>query len=599
MENTIKAISTNFDLLDFFYVHYKIPNKNDKNFFFNAEYIEKKDDVELAYIKLHPNEFTWETLCYEYYTPDFKELVDKHHKEINWFRLSYNPKIIWDERLLNKYWGEIYVNSIISHSQMYWNEKLVRFVLSKNEKDSTKIFWLEKFSIISNIEWNLKMIIDFPTSYWIRDVIEAKTLEISFEDLKIYKKELNKDIFAFLQVSSNLLWTKDKIIEFKELLSFHTLSKSKNVDWSNKLISTFEKLLDFKALSKNQTIQLDDVIIKKFEDRWDFDSLSSHSGIRWNLGLLKTYINKFDLNKVLQFSILDIDEEFIHEYSNYIDWGTGCGNYIYSPAPIAHYIHIPISVQTLSEKATNWAVGYCKPYWDEKGPYEGEWHQFSLNKFLTPLHLETFAEKLSWDLISCNEFIVITNELLLTYSNKWNWSKVLNRNDFKLEHFYTIHKYLNFEILNAHSLKILKILESDKNAIFTHIKNNVEVANDFRHSLRTPNSRHYSDYQDGIYILSKQKRAFLAKQCERANSEHTEIKKYDERYEINDQEAVYYDKIHYWLRKYFKVFDEISYISDSLERERGYAPEREIQLFFTLYCKSEEEFKKNYFDVYK
>ena len=80
---------------------------------------------------------------------------------------------------------------------------------------------------------------------------------------------------------------------------------------------------------------------------------------------------------------------------------------------------------------------------------------------------------------------------------------------------------------------------------------------------------------------------------------NTEIKKYDERYEINDQEAVYYDKIHYWLRKYFKVFDEISYISDSLERERGYAPEREIQLFFTLYCKSEEEFKKNYFDVYK
>lgn len=603
MENIKKALSTNFDLLDFLYVHYKTPNKKEDNFFFNAEYIEKIDEIDeidLDYIKLHPNEFDWETLCYNYNIPWIEDLIDTHYDEINWPTITRNPKIIWDEKLLNKYWDKIWVNSIIDHSQMFWDEKLVRFIISKHDKDSTKIFWLEKFSIISNIKWNIKMILDFPTSYWISNVIKANTLELSFEDLKKYKKQLNKHIFGYLQVSTNLLWTKDTILEFKELLSFHTLSKSKNVDWSNKLISTFEKLLDFKELSKNQTILLDNVIIKKYEDRWDFDSLSSHSGVKWNLGLIKTFFDKFDLNKVLQFSIEGINEDFIYEYRDYINWGTGCSNYTYSPAPISWYKHIPISVHTLTEKATKWEVGdNVKPYWSEKISDIGEWHQFSSNQFLTELHLETFAEKLSWDLISSNEFLIITNEILLKFSDKWNWPKVLNRSDFKLEHFYAIHQYLNFEILNTYSFKIFELLEPEKNIIFTHIKDDVEVFGDFRHSLRTPNYGHYSDFENDAQQLFKVKREFITKQCERANREHTEIKKYDERYGINNQEAVYYDEIHYWLRKYFKVFEDISHMSDSFERERGYTPEREIQLFFDLYCESEEDFKKNYFDVYK
>lgn len=602
MENIINALSTNFDLLDFLYVQYKIPNKNEDNFFFNAEYIEKKADVDLEYIKLHPNEFNWETLCYNYYTPWHEDLIDTHFNKIDWFRISKNPKIIWDERLLNKYWDKIWLGCIISHSPMFWDEKLVQFVLSKSEEESTKIFWLQKFSVINNIKWSLKMIIDFPTSYWIREVVEAKTLEFSFEDLKKYKEQLNKDIFKYLQVSSNLLWTNETIQEFKELLNFQILSKSNNVDWSNKIISTFEKLLDFKELSKNQIIPLDDLIIKKYAIRWDFDSLSSNSGVKWNLDLIKSYINKIDLNKVLQFTIVGVDEKFIHEYRDYITWGTGCGSYSYKPAPISRYKHIPIGVHTLIEKATEWEVGgYVKPYWTEKesDAREGEWHQFSSNKFLTPLHLETFAEKLSWDFISSNEYLTITNEILLKFSDKWNWPKVLNRSDFKLEHFYEIHQFLNFEILNAYSFKIFELLEPEKNIIFTHIKDNVEVVGDFRHSLRSPNYRYYSDYEDDARQLFKVKRELITKLCERANSEQAEIKKYDERYGIDSQEAVYYDKIHYWLRKYFKVFEEISNVSDSFERERGYTPEREIQIFFSLYLNAEEDFKKNYFDVFK
>src|SRR5688572_33234861 len=112
MENIIKALKTNFDLLDFLYVQYKIPNKKDDNFFFDAEYIEKKDDDVLDYIKLHPNEFKWETLCYYYSVPWLEDLIDKNYNEINWCSLSSNPKIIWSERLINKYWDKIWFGCI-------------------------------------------------------------------------------------------------------------------------------------------------------------------------------------------------------------------------------------------------------------------------------------------------------------------------------------------------------------------------------------------------------------------------------------------------------------------------------------------------------
>jgi hypothetical protein len=594
MENMINALSTNFDLLDFLYVQYKIPNKKEDNFFFDAEYIEKKDNEVLEYIKLHPNEFKWETLCYYYSVPWLEDLIDKHFNEIDWLYLSKNPKIIWSERLINKYWDKIWFGCIISYSATLWNEKLVRFALSITDEESTKIFWIQKFSQINNIQWSLKMILDLPTSYWIREVLTAKTLEYTFEDLKKYKKRLNKDIFGYLQVSSNLFWTNETILEFGELLDFHVLSISKNVDWSSEIISNFDKYLNFEGLSKNQSIPLDDIIIKKYELKWDFDYLNSHSGVKWNLDLIKSFINKINLNKVLRFTIVGVDENFIHEYRDYIYWGTGCGNYTYNPAPVANYTHIPINVNTLIEKATDWEVGYCKPYWEEKGDYEGEWHQFSSNQFLTALHLETFAEKLSWDLISSNEYLTITTEMLLKFSDKWDWPKVLNRSDFKLEHFYAIHQYLNFEILSAQSFKVFEILKPTKDTIFTHIKDNVEIAGDFRYSLRTPNYTYYREDDEGRQLLFTAKRLFLTEKCKKAADELTEINN-----ERNEDDKRYYHRIHYWLREYFKVFDKISYVSDSLERESGYTREREIQLFFALYLEAEEDFKKNYFDVYK
>jgi hypothetical protein len=600
MEDIIKALNTNFDLLDFFYENYKNTINKEDNFFSDAKYIEKDNSIDIESVKLNPDKYHWSELCYNHNTPGIENLINSHYKKIDWFKLSKNPKLVWHENLFNKYWDKILVNSIISNSQMFWDEKLVRFIISKHIKESTKIFWLEKFSVIPNIKWNLKMILDFPTSYWIRDVIKNNTLEIDFDKLIESKELLKAEVFKYLQVSDNLIWELETIQEFKDLIDFNVLSKSKNVAWSNAIISTFESKLDFKELSKNQSISLDENIIKKFDTRWDFECLSSNPGVKWNINIIDLYIDKIDLNRLLSFNIAGINDQFIDKYSDYINWGTGCNNYTYTPAKISRYNHIPISVHTLSSKATSWESGCnIRPYWSEKINETGEWHSFSSNHFLTSLHLETFADQLSWDIISSNEHLSITKETLLKFVDKWNWQIILNRSDFNLEHFLTIHNYFNFETLKAHSLKVFELFESEKNIIFSHIRDNVEIVGDFRLSLRKPNYGYDDEYDEGIKLIKKKKREFLVKQSERANHEFEEIVKFDDRYDLEDQESVYYNKIHYWLRKYFKIFDQISSLSDTLERERKNTPEREIQIFFGSYCQIEKDFKENYFRVFQ
>jgi hypothetical protein len=597
MDKLIKALHSNFDLLDYFYIQSKIPNKKEDNLFFNAKCIEKNHQFD--YINLHPDQFSWEQLCYDYHVPWLENLIDTHYDEINWSQLSQNKAIVWNEKLLTKYWNNLYIGFVISHSSTHWDENLVRFFISKLENDSSKILWLQEFANITNIDWNLQMILDFPTSYWIRKIVEAKTLHLSFEDIKNYKEKLKKDVFEYLQEMPNLIWTIEMILEFNELLNFKILSKSKNVDWSEELIARFCDVLDFELMSKNQSIQISEDIVKKFQDRWNFQNLSSNPSVKWSVELIRNFICRFDLNEAFQNNIVGINDEFITECKDYIDWGDGCGNYIYTSAKIARYNHIPISVETLVEKGINWEVGYCKPYWDEKGPYEGEWHQFSTNQFLTPLHLEVFEAKLSWELISSNEYIPLTNELLIKHSAKFVWSKVLVRNDFKLEHFYTICQYLNYDMLYANSNVLVKLLQEDKNVIYTYIKKNVEILGEFRHSLRSTPYERYNNFDDDDRQIKKFKRELIVKQCKRANDKYSKINRYDDRYDNEDQDQVYFDRIYNWLREYYKVIEMISYITSSFTRERGYTPERDIQNFFDTYIRVEKEFKKNYFEVYK
>ena len=59
-----------------------------------------------------------------------------------------------------------------------------------------------------------------------------------------------------------------------------------------------------------------------------------------------------------------------------------------------------------------------------------DWHKFSQyanEDILTPSAIEAFKEQWDWDELSESSSLPLTEELLMTYADRWNWAKVINR----------------------------------------------------------------------------------------------------------------------------------------------------------------------------
>lgn len=662
MDEVFNKIIKNYDLLKLLYEHYQndwrydssrsqisvnkkdeqgndIPDELDTKIIWNRSLIEKYSNYFDWYLLSQNNSIPWD----EYLFDKFSYKLDT--KE--WINICKNPLIKWNKRLLNKYWDKILVNVIISYSPIFWSEELVRFVISKHLKAETKIFWLDKFSVISNIEWTLKMIIDFPTSSWLSRVISGKSLKYSFEILRTHKEELTKDVFVYFQYSDTLIWSQYWIKVFKELINFDSLSNSTNVVWSDDLISNFkdelnfnnlsnnnsikfsDKLIskhqekwDFKLLSKHPNIQFSEGLIKKFENRWDFNELSKNSNIKfsealikkfenkwdfkelsynesvkWNLNLIRTYIDKIDLNIVLQSPIDGIDETFIDEYKDYIKWKSDSHDYTdgYEAVPISSCNHLKIPVKVLLDKATRWKSGPSNTgYWSkQRWPEPGEWHLFSSNWFLSYDHLMEFQYVISWDIISSNEHLKLTEEIINEFNFELNWTNIINRSNFNLDDFFLIQKYLSVEFLNEYKGKIITLLKDDKDTVVNLFESEFERYDIFRYNglreirrmgLKSEYERKKSDF------LNNANREFAEKLCEEAVLNLPNIKK-------NSFEDSQY-KILQWLRDNFELFDDLSYVTKDFEREvsMSYVHNNTVRNFVYTYLEYENKYKRNVFN---
>lgn len=79
-------------------------------------------------------------------------------------------------------------------------------------------------------------------------------------------------------------------------------------------------------------------------------------------------------------------------------------------------------------------VGNRDIHWNvpmlEKFKKRIDWHKFSEyanEDILTPSAIEAFKEQWDWDELSENSSLPLTDELLMTYADRWNWTKVINR----------------------------------------------------------------------------------------------------------------------------------------------------------------------------
>ncbi len=357
MDRIINVLTSNFDVLDFLFSHYGIESIKDEEFVFDHEYLKynnekvnwqkisesaplTENEIDLYFEKLKDiplyrlngptvkcgfagnTNIKWNrsiidkyhycldfnTLCnnpsipWDEYLID-KYLLKKYNNVSNWIGLSSNKSIEWNEKLIIKYKPYLFLNCIIKYSKIFWNKQLVRTTMNlvPNEPDNKRLY-LVYFSEITNIEWDLDLLLDFPISYsyWVRNIIKNRTINLNINDLREYKDKLSRDLFGILQVYEDIIWDMNLILEFKDLISFWILSKSKNVDWSINLIEEYCNQLDFEELSGNKEIKLKVEDLLKSSSNWNFIKLCSNSGVKWDINTVKKYLDKIDLNKVLE-----------------------------------------------------------------------------------------------------------------------------------------------------------------------------------------------------------------------------------------------------------------------------------------------------------
>lgn len=247
----------------------------------------------------------WHAICKNPSVPWNEKLIDKYlfnegKARDCWISLSSNPGIIWDEQLIKKYHSFLYINCLIKYSKIFWDIKLLNTTLRLIEFENQKLY-LTYFSEITNIKWDFDTIISYPNSYsyWLRNVIKNKTIELDFTILRRYISQINKTIFAIIQVSDALFWTKELIKEFSDYIDYDILSESKNVDWSIELVDNFQDYLNFNILSKNYSIVITYELIKKYSERWNYKSLSLNKSVSWDIESMDEFIDSIVLDDII------------------------------------------------------------------------------------------------------------------------------------------------------------------------------------------------------------------------------------------------------------------------------------------------------------
>lgn len=574
MNKVIDMIKSNLDFSDFitntfaeqeqiFFKYAK--EENEINFFENYEQFNLMQDFTL-------DDYYWQNLCKDYTLPWTEEAIDKHvtrfHK-FHWMYISANPNIKWNERLINKYFDNLWLGQLIKSSNISWDEKLIRLVINKVD-DKTKIFLLtEAFSEIKNISWNIQMLLDFPFSYWIERVVTTGTLRINFEEIKNYKISIPENIFRYIQKSEDLTWTANEIDEFSGLLDFKILSMQTNVIWTDTLILENKDRLNFEKLSANQSIKISDETLLILTEYWDYYFLSYNPAIKWNLNLIKRLLHKIDLTKILQFEIEGITADFIEKHKNIIRWNNKAINYRSGFGGeynahwhcIAAFHHIPISVKTLKENTKVWLTDRQLYNLEVNGgksyaKFTADWRYFSNNHFLTEEHLVEFQTFMAWDVLSANERIMLNEQILNKFKDHWEWDVIIRRKDFTIAIFTIIHIYLSYDFLNKHKDRIYQILESEKNILYTYLKN--IKYNSFLYGL-------HNSFRTPFALSSVVKDAtWLDDQtifCAEAMDKLKNLKILN----LND-EIIDYMLLQKWLRDNHELFNIISYVNETLDR---------------------------------
>ncbi|MAT90249.1 MAG: hypothetical protein CMC35_06110 [Flavobacteriaceae bacterium] len=393
-----------------------------------------------------------------------EELLYLFEDKLDWYAVSQNIEIKWDETIIEKFsdkWdidaesggyplGKIKWYGLSSNPNLPWSIDLI-----KKYKD--------KFAFSYPAEYSLGELSTNPGLPWLCNLIDC-----FIDDWD----------WITLSKSSFLPWSNRFIKQYKDRWDWHSLSVNESLPWSINLICEFQDSWKFEhinemILKSKINITAKEVIKAYFEDRisiknvvylplnekfvdlaidsWEFDwhNFRSFGILPWSSEVVKKYRHKFDgkwsfeVNNNFYWS-LDLLKEFEHTliwhlfwYNENVDFSIDFFNEFEHRIEFNKDKNDPYKIDwhhLKENKGIIWNVELLDKFYDKLKDDQDFWDKLNwgnLNMKWSDNILDKYYYEWDWRGLSQNENLCWSEDLIRKYDNNWDWGRLSTNNSIK------------------------------------------------------------------------------------------------------------------------------------------------------------------------
>lgn len=420
---------------------------------------------------------------------------------------------------------------------VHWSEfsasAAANSLFSKTGANKTQSLWLRIYEDMLNndgYQWDFNKLTKLPNI------------------LKLPKLFLQKKEWDWEYISGHATWISAQegrnyyFKLFADSLDFGKLSHRTDIELTEKVIERYDKKKQWNwdALVQNESINFSFEYIDKHEDKpWDWHVLAHREGLPFDV-VLGHKEKKWDWHYLSTLDIFVPTVElltYLAEHDYEIDWESVSGNKELTGDVIDTFkdkINWDVFVNRCPALLSIATVDFLKKYKDAIS-----WEDFNerLGLDVTTEMLLEFADLLNWRYVSQSQKIKFTEELVCKYENKWFWSELMR------------------------NMKVQEDVPGFKN-IFANHRSIVTFTDRIRDYRSNPCIYHFTHFYNAIDVIRSRK--ILS----RDRAEELGLLKYDSAGSVVFRSS----KAHKFARFYFRPCTPTQYYNEALgaDSQLGY-----------------------------
>jgi hypothetical protein len=374
------------------------------------------------------------------------EFIEKHigNDVWLWFLLSKNNNVIFTYDFLIEHRNKLIWSEISKKTNIEWNLDIL-------DQLKEYINW-EIISENKSVNWDVDKILKFEKYINFKRLFEIHPHLYEIENWKIIGIKSVK-YMSIVSASENIKWSQNLLQEFDTLLDWRNLSRNKSIPWTYELVDKYKNKIDWSSFVFNPSIPLSSEFISEFRKYWEnaavityrsiyrmsdyWKDLSSNLTKKWTSEIIRKYLSELDWTRLrANESMLCNDEIIINipEVFNYIGSIRENDNQILNQINKLNNTFADkelIDINSIFNEAKEW-----------------KWHILSRNENInwTNELIYTYKDLIDWRLFSQNQSLILNFETLFCFKEYWNWYFVLQNKKIIWKPYY---KYFFNDKLNT------------------------------------------------------------------------------------------------------------------------------------------------------